>query len=107
MSKSTRGRLVLRRHIKVVEYAGTFAENKDAAAVIRDTWLLPALKRSADEVEMDFENVEYATQSFIHAMLAKVIRTNGEWLDLITFSNCSDAVQGIIEIVVDYAQETD
>ncbi len=92
--------------IRVVDHTGNFAENKDAAAKLREKMLIPALK-NADEVELDFEGVEYATQSFIHALLAKVIRTNEEWLNMILFTNCTDAVQGIIEIVVDYAQETD
>ncbi|WP_374023209.1 STAS-like domain-containing protein [Mycobacterium sp. HNNTM2301] len=95
------------KHIKVFDATGSFAENKDAAAKIREKSLMPTLTKSGYDVELDFADVEYATQSFIHALIAKVIRTNVEWLDRITFSNCTEAVQGIIEIVVDYAQETD
>lgn len=93
--------------IKVFEHVGTFAENKDAAAKIRDSLLIPTLRDTSEEIELDFSEVEYATQSFIHALIAKVIRTNDSWLSRIVFTNCTEAVQGIIEIVVDYAQETD
>ncbi|WP_084505495.1 STAS-like domain-containing protein [Nocardia harenae] len=92
--------------IRVYKFAGSFAENKDAAAKIRDELLIPSLDRG-DEVTLDFDAVDFATQSFVHAMLVKAVRENEVWLDRILFTNCSEAVQGIIEIVVDYAQEVD
>ena len=86
--------------------AGVFAENKDIAGEIRDNVILPTL-RDHKEVTLDFLGVEGATQSFIHAMISQAIREFGsDVLDHIVFKNCNDSVRGIIEIVVDYMQES-
>lgn len=95
------------KRIEVQKHAGNFAENKDAAAKMREKFLIPALEDQHGDVVLDFAGVEYATQSFIHALLAKVIRNDEEALGRMLFKNCSEAVQGIVEIVVDYAQEAD
>lgn len=90
--------------IHVMNATGPFAENKDAAARLRDESLKKALSQPGT-VEIDFAGVEYATQSFIHALVAHAIRSSPDILERISFSNCTDAVRGVIEIVVDYAQE--
>ena len=85
---------------------GSFAENKDAARDIRRSKINPALKNN-EEIVLDFEGVESATQSFIHALISEVIREYGvDVLDRITFKNCSETIQKIIAIVVDYMQES-
>ena len=54
--------------IEIKKYAGIFAENKDIAGKLRDETILPTL-RSNQEVTLDFNGVEGATQSFVHAMI--------------------------------------
>ncbi len=90
--------------IKIFEFAGAFAENKDIARDIRTDLIVPALKK-ATEVVLDFEKVESVTQSFAHALLSEIIRdSSAEALDKIAFKNCNDTAKGIINIVVDYMQ---
>jgi hypothetical protein len=92
--------------IKIFPLVGGFAENKDIARDVRQTQINPFLKDNEDVV-LDFENVESTTQSFIHALISEVIREYGiEVLDRISFKNCTETVQKIIGIVVDYMQES-
>ena len=92
--------------IAIKHEAGVFAENKDIASTLREQVVLPAL-RDNEEVTLDFANVEGATQSFVHAMISQAIREFGaEVLDHIIFKNCNDSVKAIIEIVIDYMQES-
>lgn len=92
------------KNIKIFDFAGVFAENKDIARDIRVKLVSPTLKKGK-EVILDFKGVESVTQSFIHALLSEVIREfSPEILDKIAFKNCSENVKGIINIVVDYMQ---
>lgn len=89
--------------MKIYSSAGPIAGDKDAAAHIRETFLRPLLAKG-QTAELDFEDVELATQSFVHAMIAAVVREDPASLDLIEFRSCNEAVREVIEIVVDYAQ---
>lgn len=92
--------------ITIFETAGAFAENKDVAKKLRLEILLPALEQN-QEVVIDFEKVEGATQSFIHALISEAIRVEGaEVLDLLSFKNCNESIKKIITIVTDYMQES-
>lgn len=92
--------------IKLVEYAGTFAENKDVAAKLRESLVLPALKNT-EEVTIDFSGVTGATQSFVHALVSEAIRIFGpEVLDHVVFKGCNENVQEIVLMVTDYMQES-
>lgn len=94
-------------HIKLFKQVGEFAENKDIAADIRLKKLMPALEKN-ENIILDFEKIEGATQSFIHALISDLMRKFGnEVLDKIQFKSCNSTVQGIISIVVDYMQESD
>lgn len=91
--------------ISIFKRAGAFAENKDTARDIRVKEILPALS-GGEEVVLDFEKVEAATQSFIHALISDVIRKfGGDALERMSFKSCSPVVKKIIGIVVDYMQE--
>lgn len=91
--------------ISIFENTGAFAENKDVARVLRVNAIIPAIEREED-ITLDFERVEAATQSFVHALLSEVIRSYGsEVLERISFKSCNINVQKIIEIVVEYMQE--
>jgi|SRR5690606_9511454 len=90
--------------IKLFDYAGEFAENKDVAAKLRTEIILPNLANS-NRVILDFENVGNTTQSFIHALISEAIRQYGiDVLDRLLFKSCNDKVQSIIGIVTDYMQ---
>ena len=93
--------------INVLSLVGTFAENKDIARDIRKTKIVPALEKKED-VTLDFKGVTGATQSFVHALISEIIRTEGpESLDHIYFKNCNETIQKIITIVTEYMQEAE
>jgi hypothetical protein len=92
--------------IKIAKITGAFAENKDAARDIRIRKISPALEKK-EEIIINFEGVEGATQSFIHALISDAIRKHGsEALDKISFKSCNENVKKIIGIVVEYMQES-
>lgn len=93
-------------HIKIFKQVGSFAENKDIARDIRLNKLNPALEKRK-RIVLDFEKVEGATQSFIHALISDLIRKYGnDVLDSIQFKSCNESIKGIITIVIDYMQES-
>lgn len=92
------------KEIKLFKKVGVFAENKDVARSIRIKEIMPYL-REGDNLIINFEGVESATQSFIHALISEVIREFGsDVLEKISFKKCNDTVKRIIDIVVDYMQ---
>jgi len=94
------------KEIKLFDVFGVFADNKDIAQKIRTEQIIPALKDEGT-VTLDFAGVETATQSLIHALVSDVFRIyGGDVLERISFKNCSESIQKVIEIVVDYMQES-
>jgi len=92
--------------IKLFKKVGSFAENKDIARDIRLKKIIPALDKN-QKVILDFEKIDAATQSFIHALISDLIRKYGnEVLDKISFKSCNETVKKIITIVIDYMQES-
>ena len=93
------------KHISIFDNAGAFAENKDVARNIRTQEIIPALTKN-EEIILDFDRVDAATQSFVHALISEVLRKYGsDVLDRIAFKSCNETVRKIINIVVDYMQE--
>lgn len=93
--------------ILIKDFVGSFAENKDKARQIRTEKIEPLLQ-SQNEVILDFQGIDGATQSFIHALISEIIRIHGnDILDKLAFKNCSEPVKQIISIVVDYMQQID
>ncbi len=93
--------------VKLLKIAGSFAENKDLARDLRREKITPAISKN-QEVILDFDGVEATTQSFVHALISELIRVHGsDVLDLIIFKNCNETVRKIIDIVVDYMQQSD
>ncbi|MFC1651650.1 STAS-like domain-containing protein [Patescibacteria group bacterium] len=94
-------------YIKLFEQVGSFAENKDLARDIRLNKIIPALEKKQDIV-LDFEKIDVATQSFVHALISDLFRKYGRRvLDRIEFKSCSRTVQKIITIVISYMQESE
>ncbi len=93
------------KNIIIFNKAGAFAENKDVARNIRLKEIIPAIVQG-EEVTLDFDKVDAATQSFIHALISDILRKHGaDVLDHIVFKSCNVTVKKIIEIVVDYMLE--
>ncbi len=92
--------------VSIYKKTGDFAENKDIAREIRIKKLIPALEKGK-KIVIDFEKVEGATQSFVHALISDLIRKYGsEVFDAIKFKDCNETIKGIIQIVADYMQES-
>ena len=92
--------------IKMKDYVGDFAENKDVAKDLRLKKLLPALKTDKS-ITFDFENVSGATQSFIHALMSDALRKFPNTVyDNVFFKNTNEEIQKIITIVYRYMQES-
>ena len=86
--------------IHIFNKAGTFAENKDIARDLRMKKIIPALKQN-QKIIIDFDKVEAATQSFIHALISDILRKYGPAiLEQISFKSCNITVKKIIEIVI-------
>ena len=93
-------------HLKLFKQVGSFAENKDIAREIRLKKLIPALEKNR-HIILNFENIDGATQSFIHALISDLMRKYGnEVLDKNKFKSCNNTIKAIITIVVDYMQES-
>lgn len=91
--------------IRLAEKTGDFAENKDVAKELRVKELMPALERG-EKVVLDFEGVDAATQSFVHALISEALRRfGGAVLDRMVFRSCNKTVRKIIGIVTEYMQE--
>ena len=90
--------------VKLFPKVGSFAEDKDIAREVRLKELMPLLKKNEDII-LDFDKIDSTTQSFIHALISEIIRDFGsDVLDKISFKNCNENVQKIINIVVEYMQ---
>lgn len=93
------------KRIIIFDRAGAFAENKDVAKDIRIQEIIPALNRN-EEITLDFDGVNAATQSFIHALISDLLRNyGGDVLERLTFKSCNDTIKKIVNMVVDYMQE--
>lgn len=90
--------------MRVFTVSGEFAGDKDAAASIREDYIRATLAKGK-RVVLDFAGVDLATQSFIHALIAGVVRDDPDSLDQVDFKNCNESVRSLIEIVVEYAQD--
>lgn len=91
--------------IKMLEHVSDFGGNKDTAKQLRITKIMPAVLTKKNII-LDFDGVSGVTQSFIHALLAEVIREFPEEVfDLIQFKNCTRDVRVVVEIVAEYMQE--
>jgi hypothetical protein len=90
----------------IADTCGVNAVNKDAARRLREAQIRPAIRRGR-AVTSDFSGVEVATQSFVHALIADVIRREGpDSLGFLVFKGCSPAVRAVVSLVADYSQDT-
>jgi len=81
-----------------------FAEDKDEAKRIRVANILPIFAKKGDSIILDFIDIKYSTQSFIHALLGEVLQRYRESaLEKIEFKNCAPQVKSLVRLVVDYS----
>ncbi len=93
--------------INLFELVGSFAENKNLARDIRKEKIIPAIENN-QKIILNFENIDATTQSFIHALISDLFRHYGfEILDNISFKSCNENVKKIINIVVEYMQQSE
>ncbi|MBM3256393.1 MAG: DUF4325 domain-containing protein [Candidatus Moranbacteria bacterium] len=96
----------MKKIFKIRKYAGDFAENKDIAKELRIEKIMPALSKH-NEVVLDFDGVNGATQSFIHALISDPIRELQDVaFDNLFYKNTNDNIREIISIVYRYMQES-
>jgi len=89
--------------IDIKKETGAFAENKDLAKKWREDKILPGLKLGLD-VTLNFEGVEFVTQSFVHALISSALRVHGEKaLKRLIFKSCKEPVKQIILTVIEYS----
>jgi uncharacterized protein DUF4325 len=92
--------------LKVADVVGDFAEDKGWAAAIREEAIRKTLTDGGNII-LDFTGVTLTTQSFVHALISDILRSEGEKiLDKIEFRGCVAGVKGIVETVVQYSLET-
>lgn len=86
--------------------AGCFAGDGQSARRIRTSKLRPALE-SGGTVTLDFGSVDYATHSYVRALIGEALAAHGEAvLERIEFKDCSPAVRSAVEFVVGNALDT-
>lgn len=89
--------------IRIPSGISGFLEDKDFARDLRLERIIPALA-DGETVVLDFSDVKYVTQSFIHALIGEPLKRFGEdVLARIEFRNCSQQLKSVIELVVDYS----
>lgn len=92
--------------LRIVDHAGSFAEDKDVARRLRVEKIEPALN-GRKKVVLDFSGIELTTQSFIHALISDLIRRRGAGvLESITFKGCNASLRSLITVVSEYSQDT-
>jgi hypothetical protein len=91
------------RVVKIAPVPNTLlAETKDDAKRIRMEEILPALE-GGENIELDFSDVGFATQSYVHALISEAIRRYGEEsFDRISFRGCTEEVQQVVLTVFEY-----
>lgn len=96
----------MKKIIKMQRIVGDFAENKDIAKKMRIEKIMPALSKG-EIVVLDFDGIEGATQSFIHALISDPIRELKDVaFENLVYKNANGHIREIISIVYRYMQES-
>ena len=69
----------------------------------RDAVIAPKLT-AGEIVVLDFEGIRFATQSFIHACIYKVLRDNVNVRSALSIANCSPSTREALLAVAAYAR---
>lgn len=79
-----------------------FEENVDAAADVREQRIIPALERG-EIVVLDFEGIRFATQSFAHACMYRILRDVPNAVTGLTIARATKPTREAIRAVAAYA----
>lgn len=82
---------------------GAFEEDVEAAARVRDETIIPTVA-AGDIVVLDFRGIKFATQSFVHALLYKVIRDQPAWRSRVVMTGATAASREAVLAVAAYAR---
>ena len=85
--------------VKVIE----FNEDVDAAAKVREDCIIPALIDN-QLIVLDFRGIKFATQSFVHALIYKLLKDVPSSRHVLSFANCSKSTMEAIYAVAAYAK---
>lgn len=80
-----------------------FEEDVEEAAIIRENEVIPRIN-SGLMVVLDFDGVDFATQSFIHALMYKIIRDGQQIGSTLSIANCTKSTQEAVMAVAAYAK---
>lgn len=80
-----------------------FEENVEVAARVREQEILPSMSLGT-MVVIDFAGVKFATQSFVHALMYKVIRDGQQLGSTLSIANCSRSTREAVMSVAAYAK---
>lgn len=80
-----------------------FEEDVEEAARIREQEILPSMS-DGTMVVLDFTGVKFATQSFVHALMYRVIRDGQQIGSTLSIANCSPSTREAVMAVAAYAK---
>lgn len=89
----------------VVKVKG-FEEDVEEAAIVREELILPTIAKGT-MVVLDFAGVKFATQSFVHALMYKVIRDGQQIGSTLSIAGCSNSTREAVMAVAAYAKAVD
>lgn len=87
----------------VIVNVKTFEEDVERAAKIREEEILPSMK-AGTMVILDFADVKFATQSFVHALMYRVIRDGQRIGSTLSIANCTRSTREAVMSVAAYAK---
>lgn len=87
----------------VVVKVADFEEDVDKAAHMRDRLILPSIN-TGKMVVLDFSKVKFATQSFVHALMYKVIRDGQQIGATLSIAKCTKSTREAVIGVAAYAK---
>lgn len=90
----------------VVVRVGEFEENVEEAARVRDSIIEPSLAEGKIVV-LDFSGIRFATQSFVHALMYKILRDSLHIASGLSIANCTRSTREAILAVAGYARVSD
>lgn len=90
----------------VVIAVKNFEEDVEQAAKVRDDVIFPTLASGA-MIVLDFRGVKFATQSFVHALMYKVIRDGQQIGVTLSIAACTNSTREAIMAVAAYAKAND
>lgn len=80
-----------------------FEEDVEKAAEIRERAILPNIN-TGKMVVIDFAGVKFATQSFVHALMYKVVRDGQQIGATLSIANCTNSTREAVMAVAAYAK---